>query len=372
MLKIKKNILLDMVSLANRMIAKHPLQPVLSHIKVDIADNKLTVTGTDLSSYYSQTVVVNHDVFEPLSFAVPASKFCDLIKACDEDIDITLKKDKVVIKSGQVKFGIKWLPTDDYPDSTVQNDDVKLSITAKKLIKNINNVFYATDKKAFSSVLNGVYIDDNTFIATDSYRVACLLPETVHTNGANIPTKSIIDILAIAERLPAETLLEIGWDCETVSITALDGNMVYSSTLIAGVYPRVRGLIPDYSGDKGGAVEFARLDCIKALDSIKVLANTVSKLVKCTLVNGYMSLESQTADLGEAEITIEAAYDPLHEGAMFGLNGDYFKDMLSHVAGDTVKLQFGIRDNKINPTAPLIAISDNVTHLLMPIQVRTI
>ena len=109
-------------------LSNRPNIPVLNNVLLQIEDNRLTITGTDLEVEYF-LVILNF----PLqtadgAFTIPAKKFLDICRTLSDEFEITVtfEEDRAIVESGRSKFNLTTLPAEEYPNLTDWQSEVDL------------------------------------------------------------------------------------------------------------------------------------------------------------------------------------------------------------------------------------------------------
>ncbi|MEL0040033.1 MAG: DNA polymerase III subunit beta, partial [Ilumatobacter sp.] len=88
--------------------------PVLSGVRLDVADGALTATGTDLELTIRASVPVGADA--PGSVVVPARLTADIVKSLPAgSVEVELTDDQMMIRAQRSEFAVRPLALADYP-----------------------------------------------------------------------------------------------------------------------------------------------------------------------------------------------------------------------------------------------------------------
>jgi len=87
---------------------------VLSGVRLDVADDALTVTGTDLELTIKVSVAVGME--SPGSTVIPARLTADIVKALPAgSVDVELTNDNVAISAPRSQFSVRPMAVADFP-----------------------------------------------------------------------------------------------------------------------------------------------------------------------------------------------------------------------------------------------------------------
>ena len=140
----REEFLVPLQLVAGAVEKRHTL-PILSNILMKVDEGKLWLTGTDLEVELISSVALNGDYSEG-EITVPARKLFDICRSLlpDTNIDFSLDKSKVLIKSGRSKYTLSSLPADDYPNLEDWQGEIEFEISQKNLRSLIEDTHFST------------------------------------------------------------------------------------------------------------------------------------------------------------------------------------------------------------------------------------
>jgi DNA polymerase-3 subunit beta len=214
--------------------------------------------------------------------------------------------------------------------------------------------------------LTGVLVtadsDQLRMVATDSYRLSVketkLDQPLAGTLEANVPARTLQELSRIATANGAET----------VDVTALEnqvvfsaGDVVLSSRLVEGRFPNYQQLLPE-SYEHELRVE--RGELLEVVRRISLLAQKNAPL-RLAFTDGALEVSAQTPDVGEASESLPVPFkgEPLE----IGFNPEFFRDGLESAETEELILKL------ISPLRPgLIQSGDDggFIYLVMPIRLN--
>jgi len=335
--------------------------PVLSGVRLDVADGELTVTGTDLELTIRLSIPVHSDADG--SAVVPARLVGDIVRALPAGaVEVSLGDDEMSISAGRSQFSVRPLSLSDYP-AQAEPDAEPVTLTSNEVADALRQVVRAASTDDARAVLTGVLIaaedEGLKMVATDSYRLAV----------RDLPQSSM---LASGQRVlvPGRALAELqrilsGDDELTVRLGAREavfeiGTTRLTTRLIEGEYPNYRNLLPSAYPN---LLTVGREALLEALRRVKILAQD-STPVRLTLNTSSLQLTAITQDVGNAAEEIDAGYDGAEMTVAF--NPDYLAAGIDAVEGDEVTLA------TIDPMKPAVLRGvghDEYLYLLMPVRV---
>ena len=97
-------------------LSNRPNIPVLNNVLLQIEDNRLTITGTDLEVELSSQTQLSSSS-ENGTFTIPAKKFLDICRTLSDDseITVTFEEDRALVQSGRSRFTLTTQPAEEYP-----------------------------------------------------------------------------------------------------------------------------------------------------------------------------------------------------------------------------------------------------------------
>ena len=335
--------------------------PVLSGVRLDVADGELTVTGTDLELTIRLSVPVHSD--RDGSAVVPARLVADIVKALPAGaVEVSVDDDEMSISAGRSQFSVRPLSLSDYP-AQVEPDGEPVTLSSEQVAEALRQVVRAASTDDARAVLTGVLIASEDgglkMVATDSYRLAVRdLPQSSMLAAGQ---KVLVPSRALAE---LQRIVADGDDL-TVRLGAREavfeaGGTRLTTRLIEGEYPNYRNLLPS---SYPNTLTVGREALLEALRRVKILAQD-STPVRLTLGAGTLQLTAITQDVGNAAEEIDASYEGAEMTVAF--NPDYLASGIEAVDGDEVTLA------TMDPMKPAVLRGvghDDYLYLLMPVRV---
>lgn len=228
-------------SVSRAVSAKSPL-PILSGLKI-CADEKITITGTDLEIGISCTVEA--DVKEPGTLILPSKCIVDFVeKLPSGPVIIQSEGDNAVIKYGTSEAKINGYPSTEYPEPPNVTPKASFCLTGDALRDTLLRVVYAAASESPRPIMKGVLFEVNfgelTLVATDAYRLAVAHTELESTSGDTsviVPKRATEEILKL---LKGKVTVKI--DDQVIEFTS--DNLTLTSRLISGAFPDYNKVVP--------------------------------------------------------------------------------------------------------------------------------
>jgi DNA polymerase-3 subunit beta len=311
--------------------------PVLSNILVDVGQDSIALSGTDLEIAVSVTVPAEVD--EAGSLTVPAKKLQELARELPEHpVRITTRGDRFELVCGRATFRLNGMPRDEFPTFPAVDFNRSWSLPGRLLHELIRQTSFAASTEESRPILNGVLWqlgeDEMRMVATNGHRLARVkVPGTVP--GA--PSAELIvppKALAQVERLfGGDDQVEVARSENHIAFRK-DGTQVFTR-LIEGPYPNYEQVIPR-DNDKHAIADRHRL--IQVLRRMAVVASDQTHRVRLGFTPNTLRFSVETPDLGEAheDLDVEYAGEPMD----IGFNASYLLEVLRYMPTDEVRLTF--------------------------------
>jgi DNA polymerase-3 subunit beta len=335
--------------------------PVLAGVRMEVAGDRLTITGTDLELTIRLTVEVGGE--RDGAAVLPARLVGDIVKALPAGaVSVELGDEEVSISAGRSQFSVRPLALDDYPTQSESTAD-PVTLSAAALADSLRQVVRAASTDDARAVLTGVLMaaDDDglRLVATDSYRLAVRdLPDSgVLASGQKvlIPGRALSELQRVLGDVE-ELTVRLGERDATFEA----GSTRLSTRLIEGEFPNYRNLLPS---SYPNLLTVGKADVLEAIRRVKILAQD-STPVRLTLGGDTLALTAITQDVGNAAEEVDASYDGAEMTVAF--NPDYLSAGIDAIDSDEVTLA------TMDPMKPAVLRGvgrDDYLYLLMPVRV---
>lgn len=319
--------------------------PILDCCLIKAADNgTATITGFNLDLGITTTITAAVETAGAV--ALPYRLLAGIVSRLDGDEAITLADGALSASSGS--YGLAAQSAEDYPDlPAVEAAEAQLELAGA-----VRACMVAVSTDASKQMLTGIHLGDGHMAATDGHRlmrVAVDLPD------------------GLSLTLPATTMkLLTDHSCSVVSakgqavITTDEGIRVYSRVL-DGTYPNVAQLIP---GSFEHVMTLNRHRLTRALERVAIIAESTNGVVRMAAADGQLTITAEADASNGREVV---AYDGAGNG-QWAFNVAYLLDGLKAFRShESVELSCNAATTPVvlRPTG-----SDDVTYLVMPVQVR--
>jgi DNA polymerase-3 subunit beta len=277
--------------------------PVLSGLRLELASDRLTVTGTDLDLTIQLELPVGGEVDGAV--VLPARLASDIVRSLPGGkVDVVADDDDVKISGGRSQFSVRPLSLDDYPRVPAPASSA-VTLDAAAFGEALRQVVRAASTDEARPILTGVLLtaenDGLRLVATDSYRLAVRDLPGVSVLG--VDQKVLVPGRALAElqRLlgsGGELTLRLGERDATFEV----GTTRLTTRLIEGEFPNYRQLIPQ---SHPNTLTVERDALLEAIRRVKILARDATP-VRLQISADGLKLTAITQDVGNAVEELDA------------------------------------------------------------------
>ena len=335
--------------------------PVLAGVRIDVAGDVLTVTGTDLELTIRLSVDVGGEADG--SVVVPAKLVGDIVRALPAGaVEVAAADDDVSISAGRSQFAVRPLSLEDYPAQAEPAAEA-VTLPAAAVAEALHQVVRAASGDDARAVLTGVLLaaedEGLRMVATDAYRLAVRdLPESnVLASGQKvlIPARALGELQRVIGDADELTVRlgerEAAFECGGTRLT---------TRLIEGEFPNYRNLLPS---SQPNVLTVAKEALQEAIRRVKILAQD-STPVRLGLGGETVEITAITQDVGNAAEAIDGSYEGAEMTVAF--NPDYLVQGIEAIDGDELTL------TTMDPMKPAVLRGvgrDDYLYLLMPVRV---
>ena len=286
-------------------VEKKQTLPILSHVLVQLNNNVLTLTTTDMEIEIRASQNVKTQ--EGLSFTVYAKDLIDIIRKLSEDtlIEFIIEESKIYIKTNNNSFELNTFNHQDFPSlPKIENSDV-IQVKRVQLKELIETTSFSMGNQDIRAYLNGLYfeVDQNsiTVVATDGHRLS--IGEIKQSNNlANkktviLPRKAVLELTKLLNKNDHN---EVDIHLSEHYFYLNSDNTTIISRLIDGNFPNYSQVIPT---DFENTVVIDRLEFLTALQQASIFVEERTKGVKLVFKNQQLNIFSHS-ERGQAKTQI--------------------------------------------------------------------
>ena len=360
--RCERDVLTEAVSTAGRAAASRGgALPVLSGVRIELAGNRLTLTGSDLDLTISVSVTVNGD--SDGMAVIPAKLASDIVRSLEPGaVSFEVVEDEARITSGRSDFSLRLIPADEFPHLAEPGGDA-VTLSASEFSAALHQVVPAASADDSRPILTGVLLAAEEsglrLVATDSYRLAVRdLPGTsVLAEGQSVlvPSRALGELGRLLGDA-GEVTLRLG---ERDASFEID-DVRLSTRLIEGEFPNYRGLIPASHPNRLTVGREVLLDAVRR---VRLMARE-STPVRMVMKPDALELLAVTQDVGQAHEELDASFDGTELTVAF--NPEFLIQGAEVTSGDEITLE---TIDALKPALLRSPDSPDFLYLLMPVRV---
>ena len=342
-ISVSRQELLRELTATQSVVERKTTIPILSNFLIEAADDKLTITGTDLDQ--SMKTSCPAKVKKPGACTIPARKLYDYIKLLgDGDISIKLLENHwIQIRAGRSNTKMVGMARANFPQVPEFPESSVTKIPTASLKNLIAKTIFAISNEESRYTLNGALLvlkaESLTMVATDGHRLSHI--EKSGESLANISgeKKTLIPRKALAElqsllSASDEEYLDFADDEQTLFFRI--GHRTLTSRKLTGQFPNFEAVMPR---DNNKFVVVRSEDLNSSIQRVAQFADERSGAIKIRVEQNELKISSSSTDSGESEDVIETPYsfDPI----VVGFNSAYLLDFLKATGNSgEVRLEF--------------------------------
>lgn len=338
--EIDRESLIKPLQMVSGVVERRQTLPILSNILVELADNQLTMTATDLEVEMSIELPLSEKASGSSgSITIPARKFMDICRALPDEttINLAIDGDRAVVRAGKSRFVLSTLAADDFPGIEANKDILEFSMPQIDLKQAIERTQFAMAHQDVRYYLNGMLFeigsDSLRLVATDGHRLALCDQKGDIKNKENqqviVPRKGVMELARLLEESEAEAKVQLGANYIRVTTDGIS----FTSKLIDGRFPDYQNVVPD-GGDKVVICDKELLR--QALSRASILSNEKYRGVRLQFSSGLLRIFAHNPEQEEAEEEVVIDYNG--GNLEIGFNVTYMMDAVSASTTDNVSL----------------------------------
>lgn len=357
-----KKTLVDEMSVAQKIIATKNNATVFSNVYLEALDDVLMIKAADTNGTFQTKIPV--ETVEKGSALVFCDKFMSILASIpDGEVEFSLQEKDAVVKSkvAKIKYKLKCMSTDKYPDFVSVDEKLFFSVPAKDFKEMVKKTSLAVSVDTVRYILTGVFFEkkDNklVLVATDGKRLsfsAKEVPGLVDFTSVIVPPK-VLNI--VIEKLSDEGSVDIAIAKKTIFFKY--GNCLFSTNLIDSQYPNYNRVIP---ASHTGEFIISKKEIDKAVKHISVMTDKVQKIL-LGVNSGVCTVSSVSEEFGEAKEEIDCQYTG--EEITFAINSKYLADFLKVALDEDIIFEF---TDELKAVVLKQKSSEDDIYIIMPMQ----
>ena len=369
---VAKSALVRELGLSQGVVEKRTTIPILSNVLIEAADERITLTATDLE--LGIRCGCPAQVKRAGSGTIPAKRLLDYARLLPEgDINVKLADNQWAhITCGRSRTRIAGMSRDSYPELPEMTERIA-EFPAAALASMIAQTIFSISTEESRFTLNGALMvlksDSLIMVATDGHRLA-LVERQMDLGGlsgfrALLPRKAMTEILKLAGDASADAKIEFAATDNHLFFRL--GERLLISRKLTGNFPDYDRVLPKEHPNK---VALERDELKGAIERVAQFSDERSHAVRVQVSPGELKVHSSLTDTGESEEVISCAYDgPAVE---IGFNANYMLEFLR--ANLETHASFHFRDSgsagELRPhTETADPLSYTYRYIIMPMRI---
>ena len=367
---IDRDIFLKSLSRANGIIEKKTTLPILSNILIEAKESKIKITATDLDIIYFEEIIPQ-EIKKEGSTTTSASILYDILRKLQSNTKVELNllnSNKLKLVSGNSKFNLLCIPSNDFPLSKEDNVQKSFKISSEKLLKLLNKTKISISNDETRHYLNGIYLhktilENKSFlcgVATDSHRLSSSsieIDQNIQIESIILPKKTIFQLISLLEQ--SNKPIEISNDKSKIKFKMESGVLI--SKVIDGRFPDYNKVVPK-NNDK--ILQIKLEDFKNSIERVTTVSSDRKEGLKMIISKDSLQLTVNSPNSGEGIETLSAKFNAPDMTISF--NSRYLIDLASQIENELVLI------NLKDSGSPVLIkdLSDkNSFHVVMPMKI---
>jgi DNA polymerase III subunit beta len=362
---VVKEVILDELQLLQGIVEKRNTMPILANILVNVGEDKVELTGTDLEVGLRTHFPVKTE--EPGSITVSGKKVFEIVKSLPDGKMITFEENDdlmMEISSGKSQFKVLCLPKEDYPMVPEASFERRVILPLDRFQEMIDRVYFAIAQEQ-RYYLNGALLilkkDSAELVSTDGHRLS-YTSTSVEGLDPGEEVRVIVAKKSLGE-LRKMTNDAAEFDHDENNLFFRVGNRMLISRIIESKFPNFEAVIPK---DNAHLLRVGKEEFTQAIRRVSLLSTERSRGVKFSIGKGSLKLFSSNPEIGEARDDLDVDY----KGAELevGFNSQYLLDFLQSIRSEMVRLELK-DENSAAVMKPDLDEDIRYTYVLMPMKI---
>lgn len=361
--KFNRAALQEALGLVTSIIPSRTPKPILQCLRITTEKDAVRLSATDLE--VGITVLVSQvEIAAAGDIVIPADKLSSIVReSFDEVIELQAAESAVHLVGSDSRFTIYSHDPTQYPTVPGFEGQTDLEVMLDKFQEGIEQTVFAAAKESTRYALNGILWEVQgkklVMVATDGRRLSKAIVSLEKT--AELPEGRRIIVpaktMAILNKIPMHGTESVGVRFVNNQIVLICGNVVVSSNLVDGNFPKYEDIIPT---DYEKKLTLPTSPTLSAVKRAALLATEDSKGIRLSLSKNTLVFSSRAPETGDAQIDMAVEYTG--EPIEIGFNPQFLVDVLRVFKTPDFELHLG------QPDRPgLIKNGTNFLYIIMPV-----
>lgn len=340
---ISRDDLLSAISSQQNITSKKGTLAILSNVLLEVEQDRVTFTGTDLEIGLKQMVPA--EVISSGSLTLPAKKLFELARESGSSTISFEEEDNnwVKITAGPSVYKLAGMISDEFPQFPEYDEEKMVNVESAVIADLVDKTIFsiAQDKENMFSLtaalLQKVEEDEKLYlkmISSDGHRLTLMSKEVDESLAALqmnpvtlIPRRGVQEIRKFCDNTDS---FSFGIEEKQAVLKSSDSLLIIR--LMEGEFPDYQSILSTLS--ENNIIRIDRLRFLESLKRINLFTEDLFHAIKMEIQGGEIVLTSQNADFGSAKDEFDVEYNG--EPLSLGFNCRYFMDTLQVVDGETI------------------------------------
>ncbi len=324
-------------------VEKRNTLPILSNVLLDVSNDNLTITATDLDIIFIHKIS-NVEIIEEGKTTTSSSIMYDIVRKFSSGKKINFSnigENKLHLESEKSVFNLNCISPSEFPLVDENFNQNEFFIKSKQFLKLLNKCKFSVSNDETRHYLSGIFfhqtqVEDKVYLtaaATDSHRMSISkvrLDQKIDFEPIILPKKTIYQLCSLLEDYEGEVKIS---NIKSKIKFELN-NSILISKLIDGKFPNYIQVIPKENQKK------LVVDLKPFLDSVdRVASVSLDKKdgVKFNLTKDTLNLSVNNTNSGDGKESLGVKFD--HD-LNVSFNSKYLIDVAAQMDGDKIEIYF--------------------------------
>lgn len=352
---IKQAVLQKMLATTTKAISNKIIIPILSGIKFDIADQKITITGSsnNLTIVTEFTDIEEFSVEKEGSFILPSRYISEIVRKTSEEwinfemIDTNL----LLVYTNKTEFNLKCYDLLEYPNTYFIENESSFNISSVELARIINQTVFCISQNESRPTLTGINFKisgkELVVVGSDSFRLSqkrtIMQPNEIMSQNCIIPGKTAHELQKILSDLPEDTQIKV--HVSHNKMLFLINQIKIQTNLVDGTYPDTSRAIPERFETE---FEINKSALLHAVDVASLLSKDVhNNIVNLNISQEQLEITSLSEEIGKVKEELPIRFIKGNELSI-AVNGQFIIESLRSIPTEKIILKFNdeLKDRK--------------------------
>ena len=362
--------LLKQLQVLGGVINNNNTLPILDNFLLEISENQLKVSASDLETTMSSVIEVESD--SSGSIAVSARLLLDTLKTFpDQPLTFKTEGDSTIeISSDQGKYDMAYFNGEEFPKAVTLPSPSTTVVPAHILGTAISKTIFAAGNDDLRPVMSGVFFqfssENLTFVATDAHKlVKYSRTDVTAAQSAEfiMPKKPLNLLKGILGGSESEVTIE--YNDANAKFTF--ENVVLVCRLIDGKYPNYEAVIPKENPNK---LTVDRASFLNSVRRVSIFSSKTTHQIRLKMAGTELNISAEDLDFSnKADERLSCDYQG--DDMQIGFNSRFLSEMLNNLNSNEVLIEMSL-PNRAGILTPIdnTEEGEQITMLVMPVMLN--